>query len=139
MSIEQTPRFRYLLGLNQPAAQPYRQTAYPNGAGDRRGDRGEFLVEVFPESQLGPDGSPDLRSGALEFFMAGATLGEVAPTSALPLLRFAFQDSKAAFAALAGNGGRHGCRVALWPKMVPSWFQSRPMCWRRYWTPARFR
>src|SRR5260370_30558216 len=47
----------------------------------------------------------DVRSGALEFFMAGATLGDVAPTSALPLLPFAFQDSKAVFAALDGALG----------------------------------
>jgi TRAP-type C4-dicarboxylate transport system substrate-binding protein len=37
--------------------------------------------------------------------MAGATLGEVAPTSALPLLPFAFPDSKAVFAALDGALG----------------------------------
>src|SRR5262252_729197 len=36
---------------------------------------------------------------------AGATLGEVAPTSALPLLPFAFQDSKAVFSALDGALG----------------------------------
>jgi TRAP-type C4-dicarboxylate transport system substrate-binding protein len=47
----------------------------------------------------------DLRGGALEFFIAGATLGEVAPTSALPLLPFAFRDSKAVFAALDGALG----------------------------------
>jgi TRAP-type C4-dicarboxylate transport system substrate-binding protein len=47
----------------------------------------------------------DLRSGGLEFFMAGATLGDVAPTSALPLLPFAFRDSKAVFAALDGALG----------------------------------
>lgn len=68
---------------------------------------GEFLVEVFPESRLGPDPKmfPDLRNGALEFFVAGATLGDVAPTSALPLLPFAFRDSKAVFAALDGALG----------------------------------
>jgi TRAP-type C4-dicarboxylate transport system substrate-binding protein len=47
----------------------------------------------------------DLRAGALEFFMAGATLGGVAPTSALPLLPFAFTRSKAVFAALDGALG----------------------------------
>lgn len=68
---------------------------------------GQFLIEVFPESRLGPDPKmfADLRSGALEFFVAGATLGEVAPTSALPLLPFAFRDSKAVFAALDGALG----------------------------------
>jgi tripartite ATP-independent transporter DctP family solute receptor len=68
---------------------------------------GEFPIEGFPESRLGPDPKmfADLRSGALEFFMAGATLGEVAPTSALPLLPFAFPDSKAVFTALDGALG----------------------------------
>jgi tripartite ATP-independent transporter DctP family solute receptor len=68
---------------------------------------GECVIEVFPESRLGPDPKmfADLRSGALEFFIAGATLGEVAPTSALPLLPFAFRDSKAVFAALDGALG----------------------------------
>jgi tripartite ATP-independent transporter DctP family solute receptor len=68
---------------------------------------GEFRLEVFPESRLGPDPRmfADLRAGALEFFMAGATLGEVAPTSALPLLPFAFKESKAVFAALDGGFG----------------------------------
>jgi TRAP-type C4-dicarboxylate transport system substrate-binding protein len=47
----------------------------------------------------------DLRTGTLEFFMAGATLGEVASTSALPLLPFAFRDSKSVFAALDGALG----------------------------------
>ena len=47
----------------------------------------------------------DMRSGALEFFVAGATLGGLAPTSALPLLPFAFADSTAVFAALDGALG----------------------------------
>jgi tripartite ATP-independent transporter DctP family solute receptor len=107
MSTEQTPRFRYRLGLNQPAASPTvkRITEMAEAIGEETD--GEFLVEVFPESRLGPDPRmfADLRSGALEFFMAGATLGEVAPTSALPLLPFAFRDSKTVFAALDGALG----------------------------------
>ena len=47
----------------------------------------------------------DLRSGALEFYLSGALLGGVAPTSALPMLPFAFSDSKAVFAALDGALG----------------------------------
>jgi TRAP-type transport system periplasmic protein len=107
MSIDKTPRFRYRLGLNQPAASPTarRLTEMARAIGEESG--GELLVEVFPESRLGPDPKmfADMRSGALEFFMAGATLGEVAPTSALPLLPFAFRDSKAVFAALDGALG----------------------------------
>jgi tripartite ATP-independent transporter DctP family solute receptor len=107
MSIDKTPRFRYRLGLNQPAASPTvrRLTEMARAIGGESG--GELLVEVFPESRLGPDPKmfADMRSGALEFFMAGATLGEVAPTSALPLLPFAFRDSKAVFAALDGALG----------------------------------
>jgi tripartite ATP-independent transporter DctP family solute receptor len=100
-------RFRYRLGLNQPAGSPTVKRITEMAEAIRRESGGEFLIEVFPESRLGPDPKmfADLRSGALEFFMAGATLGEVAPTSALPLLPFAFRDSKAVFAALDGTLG----------------------------------
>src|SRR5215831_15324053 len=107
MPTNSNPRFRYRLGLNQPASSPTTQrlTEMAQAIGQETG--GELLVEVFPESQLGPDPKmfADMRAGALEFFMAGATLGEVAPTSALPLLPFAFRDSKAVFAALDGALG----------------------------------
>src|SRR5215469_16646382 len=107
MPTDQTPRFRYRLGLNQPAASPTvkRLTEMARAIGEETG--GKLLVAVFPESRLGPDPKmfADMRSGALEFFMAGATLGEVAPTSALPLLPFAFRDSTAVFAALDGALG----------------------------------
>jgi tripartite ATP-independent transporter DctP family solute receptor len=107
MSIDKMPRFRYRLGLNQPAASPTGRRITEMAEAIRREADGEFLVEVFPESRLGPDPKmfADLRGGALEFFMAGATLGEVAPTSALPLLPFAFRASKAVFAALDGALG----------------------------------
>jgi TRAP-type transport system periplasmic protein len=126
MPIDKTPRFQYRLGLNQPPASPTarRIAEMAQAIGEETG--GEFLVDVFPESRLGPDPKmfADMRSGALEFFMAGATLGEVAPTSALPLLPFAFRDSNAVFAALDGalgdqirgelaQGGIHAFRHCL--------------------------
>src|SRR3984893_18178522 len=103
----------------------------------RETDR-EFLVEVFPESRLGPDPKmfADLRSGALEFFLAGATLGEVAPTSALPLLPFAFRDSKTVFPAVDGGlgeqirgelaqnpdrAGRRGVNARSAPENLSTW------------------
>ncbi|HEU0157371.1 MAG TPA: DctP family TRAP transporter solute-binding subunit [Stellaceae bacterium] len=100
-------RFRYRLGLNQPAGSPTARRVAGMAAAIREETRGEFLLEVFPESRLGPDPQmfADMRSGALEFFMAGATLGEVAPSSTLPLLPFAFRDSKEVFAALDGALG----------------------------------
>jgi tripartite ATP-independent transporter DctP family solute receptor len=107
MPTDKKPSLRYRLGLNQPAASPTvkRLTEMAQAIGEEAG--GEFVIEVFPESRLGPDPKmfADMRSGALEFFMAGATLGEVAPTSALPLLPFAFRDSKSVFAALDGALG----------------------------------
>jgi tripartite ATP-independent transporter DctP family solute receptor len=107
MPTDRTPRFHYRLGLNQPTASPTvrRLTEMARAIGAETA--GQLLVEVFPESRLGPDPQmfADLRSGALEFFMAGATLGEVAPSSALPLLPFAFRDSKGVFAALDGALG----------------------------------
>jgi tripartite ATP-independent transporter DctP family solute receptor len=107
MPIDKTPRFHYRLGLNQPGRSPTVRRITEMAEAIRRETDGEFPIEVFPESRRGPDPKmfADLRSGALEFFMAGATLGEVAPTSALPLLPFAFRDSKAVFAALDGALG----------------------------------
>jgi tripartite ATP-independent transporter DctP family solute receptor len=68
---------------------------------------GAFRLEVFPESRLGPDPQmfADVQAGTLDFYLSGATLGGVAPASALPLLPFAFKDSAAVFAALDGGLG----------------------------------
>ena len=98
---------QYRLGLNQPADSPTARRAAEMAEAINRQSGGEFRLDVFPESRLGPDPKmfADLRAGALEFFMAGATLGEVAPTSPLPLLPFAFTQSKAVFAALDGALG----------------------------------
>jgi tripartite ATP-independent transporter DctP family solute receptor len=98
---------QFRLGLNQPAGSPTARRAFEMAEAINRETGREFELEVFPESRLGPDPKmfADLRAGVLEFFMAGATLGEVAPTSALPLLPFAFTESRAVFAALDGALG----------------------------------
>ena len=107
MSTDHAPRFHYRLGLNQPAASPTAKRMAEMAEAIGRDTGGEFRLEVFPESRLGPDPQmlADLRAGGLEFFVAGATLGGLAPTSPLPLLPFAFADSKAVFAALDGALG----------------------------------
>lgn len=115
MPTDRTPRFRYRLGLNQPAGSPTARRITEMAEAIRHETDGEFLVEVFPESRLGSDPKmfADLRANALEFFVAGATLGEVAPTSALPLLPFAFTNSTAVFAALDGAlGDQIRCELA---------------------------
>jgi TRAP-type transport system periplasmic protein len=98
---------RYRLGLNQPAASPTVRRITEMAEVIQQETGGEFLLDVFPESRLGPDPKmfADLRNDVLEFYLAGATLGEVAPTSALPLLPFAFTESKMVFAALDGALG----------------------------------
>jgi len=100
-------RFHYRLGLNQPIGSPTQRRLTEMAEAIGRETDGSFRLDVFPESQLGPDPKmlADMRSGALEFFVAGATLGGLAPTSALPLLPFAFTDSTAVFAALDGALG----------------------------------
>jgi tripartite ATP-independent transporter DctP family solute receptor len=101
------PRFHYRLGLNQPAQSPTARRLSEMAAAIGRDTDGEFRLDVYPESRLGADPQmlADMRSGVLEFFVAGATLGGLAPTSALPLLPFAFADSAAVFAALDGALG----------------------------------
>lgn len=121
MATEHPPRFYYRLGLNQPGASPTARRLAEMAEAIGRDSDGAMRLDVFPESRLGPDPQmlADMRAGKLEFFVAGATLGELAPSSALPLLPFAFVDSHAVFAALDGALGdrirgelaQHGVRA----------------------------
>jgi len=101
------PRFHCRLGANQPASSPTSRRLAEMAEAIGRETNGEFRLDVFPESRLGADPQmfADLRAGKLEFYLSGALLGGVAPTSALPLLPFAFSDSKAVFGALDGPLG----------------------------------
>src|SRR5438094_4452750 len=99
------PRFHYRLGLNQPVHSPTARRLAEMAEAIGRETDDEFRLEVFPESRLGPDPQmfADLQQGVLDFYLAGATLGGIAPSSALPLLPFAFKDNEAVFAALDGG------------------------------------
>jgi len=99
--------FRYKLGLNQPAASPTAKRMAEMAEAIERETDGGFVLDVHPESRLGPDPQmfTDVQKGTLEFYLSGATLGGVAPSSALPLLPFAFTSSKSVFAALDGGLG----------------------------------
>ncbi len=107
MNTTKPARFHYRLGANQPAHSPTARRLAEMAEAIRRETDGEFRLDVFPESRLGPDPAmfADLRGGSLEFYMSGALLGGVAPTSALPLMPFAFHDSAAVFRALDGALG----------------------------------
>ena len=107
MSPTTSARFHYRLGANQPADSATARRLAEMAAAIERDTDGEFRLDVFPESRLGPDPRmfADLRGGALEFYLSGALLGGVAPTSALPMLPFAFRDSRTVFAALDGALG----------------------------------
>ncbi len=107
MQTRHPARFHYRLGLNQPEASPTAQRLAEMAQAIVRETGGAMRLDVFPESRLGPDPQmmAEMRAGRLEFFVAGATLGGLAPTSALPLLPFAFADSTAVFAALDGALG----------------------------------
>ncbi|HJU16599.1 MAG TPA: DctP family TRAP transporter solute-binding subunit [Stellaceae bacterium] len=105
--MTETALFRYRLGLNQPAESPTVRRLTEMAEAIRTDSGGRLAIAVFPESRLGPDPQmlADLRAQRLDFYLAGATLGELAPASALPLLPFAFTDAKAVFAALDGGLG----------------------------------
>ncbi|HEX3862844.1 MAG TPA: TRAP transporter substrate-binding protein [Stellaceae bacterium] len=102
-----SPRFHYRLGANQPAHSPTARRMAEMAEAIGRETEGAFRLDVHPESRLGPDPQmfADLRRGALEFYVSGALLGGVSPTSALPMLPFAFRDSAAVFRALDGALG----------------------------------
>jgi TRAP-type transport system periplasmic protein len=105
---ERTNRtFHYKLGLNQPRDSATAQCLAQMAATIARDTDGGFVLDVYPESQLGPDPQmfADVQAGRLEFYLSGATLGGVAPTSALPMLPYAFSSSARVFAALDGGLG----------------------------------
>jgi TRAP-type transport system periplasmic protein len=117
MNTSKNPRFHHRLGANQPADSPTARRLAEMAAAILAETDGEFRLEVYPESRLGPDPQmfADLNQGALEFYLSGALLGGVAPSSALPLMPFVFDDSAAVFAALDGELGeliRHELAVA---------------------------
>lgn len=107
MTSGQPPRFHYRLGLNQPADSPTVRRLAEMARAIGHDTDGEFRLDVVPESRLGPDPQmfADLRAGRLEFYLSGALLGAVAPTSLLPLLPSAFRDTQAVFAVLDGALG----------------------------------
>src|SRR5437763_13566962 len=86
------PRFHYRLGVNQPAASPTAKRPAEMAEAIGRDTDGAFRLDVFPESRLGPDPQmfADVQKRALYLYLAGATLGGVAQSSALPLLPFTF-------------------------------------------------
>jgi TRAP-type transport system periplasmic protein len=107
MPASRTSPIRYRLGLNQPAASPTARAMTAMAEAINRDAGGAFELAVYPESRLGPDPQmyADVQSGKLEFFVSGAGLSGIAPSTALPLLPFAFKDSAAVFAALDGALG----------------------------------
>ena len=100
-------RFNRRLGLNQPAASPTARRLAEMADAILTETAGEFRLEVFAESRLGPDPAmfAELRGGTLDFYLSGALFGDLAPTSALPMMPFAFRDSAAVFALLDGELG----------------------------------
>jgi TRAP-type transport system periplasmic protein len=107
MNATKPARFHYRLGANQPEASATARRLAEMAAAIGHETDGDFRLDVFPASRLGPDPQmfADLRAGTLDFYLSGALLGGVAPTSALPLMPFVFRDSSAVFAALDGPLG----------------------------------
>ena len=107
MTTQKSPRFHHRLGLNQPANSPTARAMAEMATAIGRECGGEYRLEVFPESQLGPDPQmfADVQTGVIELFVSGAGLSGIAPSSALPLLPFAFNDSAEVFGALDGELG----------------------------------
>ena len=105
--MSKSARFHYRLGANQPATSPTAKRLVGMAEAILADTDGEFRLGVFPGSGLGPDPQmfADVRSGALDFYLAGATLGGIAPSSALPLMPFTFEDNAAVFTALEGALG----------------------------------
>src|ERR1700676_4754243 len=82
MNTQKSPRFHHRLGLNQPAHSPTALAMAEMATAIGRECGGEYRLEVFPESQLGPDPQmfADVQTGAIELFVSGAGLSGIAPS-----------------------------------------------------------
>ena len=110
MDTSKTPRFHYRLGVNQPAHSPTARRLAEMAEAIGRDTDGDFRLDVFPESRLGPDPQmfADVRQGALDFYLAGATLGGIAPSSA----------AKTAALSLKVNGSNGNALLGATPPRV---------------------
>ena len=74
-------RIRYRLGLNQPAHSPTARRYAEMAEAIATGTGGAYILEVYPESRLGPDPRmfADVQSGALDFYSGARSAGSPRP------------------------------------------------------------
>lgn len=99
--------FKYRLGLNQPVGSPTHVRMVEMAKAIQEESGGALQIDVYPNSMLGSDNEmlKAVRSGELEFYVAGNNLGTVAEVSELPSLPYIFDDNASVFRALDGELG----------------------------------
>lgn len=108
-------KFKYKIGLSQPAKHPISVGLMEACAEILRESNGKLQIEVYHSGQLGSDTDmlSQVRSGALEFFStAGMIWGTLVPVAAINVTAFAFPDYQTVWSAMDGDLGAH-IRAAL--------------------------
>src|SRR5438270_7033719 len=101
--------FEYKYGTNVPATHPLSARAQEAADAIAKDTDGRFLLQVFPNNQLGGDTDmlAQLRSGGLEFFSVSgvAALSTLIPAGAMYGIGFAWPDYPTVWRAMDGELG----------------------------------
>lgn len=111
----ESAKFKYKLGLSQPAKHPISVGLMEACAEILRESNGKLAIEVYHSGQLGSDNDmlSQVRSGAIDFFStAGLIWGNLVPVAAINVIAFAFPDYQTIWSAMDGDLGAH-IRAAL--------------------------
>jgi TRAP-type transport system periplasmic protein len=103
-------KFNLKIAITLPESHPTPAALKAACAEILKESNGRLNVEVFPSGQLGSDTDTlsQVRSGAIDFICtAGSIYGNLAPTTAINSIAFAFPDYATVWKAMEGDLGAH--------------------------------
>jgi tripartite ATP-independent transporter DctP family solute receptor len=106
----QTAEFTYKFANNLPDTHPLNIRAQEMAAAIKAETNGRFVLQIFPNSQLGSDTDTlsQLRSGGVEMFtLSGLILSTLVPAASINGMGFAFPDYATVWKAMDGPLGAY--------------------------------
>jgi tripartite ATP-independent transporter DctP family solute receptor len=106
----QQAEFTYKYANNLPDTHPMNARAREMAAAIKSETGGRFVLEIFPNSQLGSDTDTlsQLRAGGVEFFtLSGLILSTLVPAASINGIGFAFPDYPTVWKAMDGEVGAY--------------------------------
>ena len=106
----QQAQWVYKYANNLPETHPMNTRASEMAAAIKQETNGRFVLQIFPNSQLGSDTDTlsQIRSGGVEFFtLSGLILSTLVPAASINGMGFAFPDYGTVWEAMDGDLGAY--------------------------------